>query len=204
MSALYDGLPRTVKPLVDHARKTHKNCHEKACMGYNRSMAKSSVSFVEGIHISFGDAATRRGLEQWYLVGTVEGEPFYLHYLGMGATNWAAKGQLTPTLRKRILAQFKKEVRGQKQPWLQEFETDLFATGSSPVQNAVTRAVIEFHKTAWRDRMLDDRDEDYIALRVPYADKDLAQAAGAQWRADKKIWVIHKKLDSGAVAQWMI
>lgn len=177
---------------------------KKCLAGYNRGMAKSSVSFVEGIHISFGERATQRGLEQWYLVGTIEGEPFYLHYLGMGATNWAARDQLTPTFRKRILAQFKKEVRGQKQPWLQEFETDLFATVSSPAQSAVTKAVIEFHKTAWRDRMLDDRDEDYVVLRVPYDDREKAKAAGAVWWHNQGVWAIHKKLDNGAVAQWMI
>ena len=168
-------------------------------------MSKSSVSFVAGIHVTFGDRATLKGLEQWYVVGTVEQQPFYLHYLGLGATNWGSKGMpFTPTLRKRILAQFKKEVRHQDHSWLQEFSTDLFSPSSSPEQRKITAAVVEFYKTAWRDKLLDDRDEDYVVLAVPYTERAEALAAGAVWWPHKKVWAIHQKLDHGAVSKWMI
>lgn len=167
-------------------------------------MSKSSVSFVEGIHISFGADATKRGLEQWYLVGRVDGQPFYLHYLGMGATNWASPEQLGTTLRRRILARFKQEVRGHAHPWLQEFETQLLAPTSDPQQRNIAAACIEFHRTSWRDRMLDDRDEDYVALQVPYDDREQAQKQGAVWRADLRTWMIHKRLLASAdVAAWL-
>lgn len=167
-------------------------------------MATSSVSFIQGIHVSFGAEAARRGLEQWYLVGYVEREPFYMHYLGMGVANWDAKIQLTPLLRRRILARFKATVRGELFPWLTEFSTDLFSKSNTPEQQILTAACLEFHKTAWRDKMLDDRDEDYVVLNVPYADRSEALATGAKWWHHKKMWVIHKSLDSGAVARWMI
>ncbi len=167
-------------------------------------MSKSSVSFVEGIHISFGADATKRGLEQWYLVGRVDGQPFYLHYLGMGATNWASPEQLGATLRRRILARFKQEVRGQTHPWMQEFVTTLFVPASDPQQQALTAACIDFYRTAWRDRMLDDRDEDYVALQVPYAEREQAQKQGAVWRADLRTWMIHQRLLASAdVAAWL-
>ena len=173
-------------------------------IGYNTGMSKSSVSFVEGIHISFGPDANKRGLEQWYLVGRVDGQPFYLHYLGMGATNWAAPEQLGTTLRRRILARFKQEVRGQTHPWMQEFSTKLFVPSNDPHQRVVASACIEFYRTAWRDRMLDDRDEDYVALQVPYADREKAQQQGAVWRADSRTWMIHQRLLASAdVAAWL-
>ncbi len=167
-------------------------------------MSKSSVSFVEGIHISFGADATKRGLEQWYLVGRVDGQPFYLHYLGMGATNWASPETLGTTLRRRILARFKQEVRGQIHPWMQEFVTSLFVPASDPQQRALAAACIAFHRTAWRDRMLDDRDEDYVVLQVPYAEREQAQQQGAVWRSEQRTWVIHRRLLASAnVAAWL-
>ena len=56
---------------------------------------------------------------------------------------------------------------------------------------------------AWREKMLDDRDEDYIVLNVPYNERKEALDAGAKWWPHKKVWVIHKTLDIGAVARWM-
>lgn len=180
------------------SRALHEERHNRLKLG----MSKSSVTFVEGIHTTFGEIATHRGLEQWHLVGRVEDQPFCLFYIGMGATNWQSPVTLTPTLRRRILAQFKKEVRGQKHTWLQEFEIDLFHKG--PAHDALTAACLEFHKTAWRDKMLDDRDEDYIVLNVPYADREKAGAAGCKWWAHHKVWVIHKTLDQAPVAQWLV
>lgn len=166
-------------------------------------MAKSTVSFVEGLHISFQELALNRGLEQWYLVGYVEGQPFYLHYFGLGVTTWDAPINLTQVLRRRILAQFKKEVRGQKQGWLRELE---FGNGTSigpALHDTLGAEATAFHTVVWRDKMLDDRDEDYIVLNVPYAQREEAQKAGAVWRGKEQVWVVHKRLDQRAVAQWI-
>lgn len=165
-------------------------------------MSKSSVTFVEGIHTSFGAIATTRGLEQWHLVGRIDGQPFYLLYLGMGATSWQSSAQLTPTQRRRILSRFKLEIRGQKHPWIQEFDVSLFEHG--PANEALTAACLEFHTRAWRNNMLDDRDEDYIVLNVPYADREKALLAGCKWWSHQKVWVIHKTLDQTPVAQWLV
>lgn len=123
-------------------------------MQYNGAMTKSSVSFVEGIHITFDEEATRRGLEQWFLVGYVEGKPFFLQYWGLGVARWEADGHLEPHLKKRILANFKKNVRNETPIWLIQYESDLFADNQKVSHNIATKATSEFYHIAWRQQML--------------------------------------------------
>lgn len=117
-------------------------------------MKKSSVSFVEGIHITFDEEATRRGLEQWFLVGYVEGRPFFLQYWGLGVARWEAVGQLEQRFKKRILASFRKNVRNETPSWLMQYESDLFADSRKVSHNIAKKAISDFYHIVWRQKML--------------------------------------------------
>jgi hypothetical protein len=60
-----------------------------------------------------------------------------------------------------------------------------------------------FHREVWRREYLNDREEDYVALKVPFAEKDAAKAAGARWEPMQKVWRVKLRADMAAFARWL-
>lgn len=71
--------------------------------------------------------------------------------------------------------------------------------GASKAQAIVTT----FFHEVWRDHYLNDRNEDYIALAVPFAEKDQAKALGAKWDWEGKVWQVEKQDDMTPFSRWL-
>jgi hypothetical protein len=143
----------------------------------------------------------------WMVIGRLEsGTPFLLHYHGYGVTSWDCAERLSVGLRRKILALFAETCRtvAVRPPWV-VFE-DLCELDRADDRAARERAgelFLTFHREVWRGEYLNDWDEDYVVLKVPFAEKDQAKAAGARWEPAQKVWRVKRQADLSAFARWI-
>lgn len=154
-------------------------------------------------HIRTDELKPRR---DWHIIGRLEDEtPFLLVYFG-GNANWYCESYLGDSLRKKILGRFREEVR-EANP-IPSFVTvhdvsDIDKTGLNNGSAAASEIAIPFFHDVWRAGYLNDRDEDYVALSVPFAEKDVAKALGAKWDGERKVWLVKRQADMSQFARWM-
>lgn len=166
------------------------------------------VSFETGLLIHRSISAWPRTDSHrldYFLIGKAGDTPFYLAYQG-GITGWWCQERLGDSLRKKILGVLREEIRyGEAMPsyivehdFRESDERDLDA--SSRAASAVERA---FFNDVWRGIYLDDHDEDYVPLAVPFAEKDEAKDLGAKWDAQERVWKVKRQEDMSAFTRWM-
>jgi hypothetical protein len=109
-------------------------------------------------------------------------------------------------LRRKILNLFAETCRtvAVHPPWVdfQDFST-LDATDERAASERAGQLCLTFHREVWRAEYLNDRDEDYVALKVPFAEKDQAKAAGARWEPMQKVWRVKRQADMAAFGRWL-
>jgi Domain of unknown function (DUF5710) len=143
----------------------------------------------------------------WMAIGRLDGKaPFLLTYQGVGLTSWESPERLNEGLRKKILGIFRETCRTPTvRPVWVEFHDLTEAEARDP--NAATERAADltmgFHRDIWRREYLNDRDEDYLELKVPFAEKDAAKAVGARWEPLKRVWRIKRQEDLSAFARWL-
>lgn len=141
----------------------------------------------------------------WWMIGRLEGgEPFLLSYADGGYTNWTCDAQLGSGLRKKILDGLRRDCREVDVP---PAIVEVIDVCSEPAGNAMAvteQAFLRFFNEVWRAKYLDDRDEDWVELSVPYAEKGDAAALGARWDPVRKKWLANqRKGDLSAFARWL-
>lgn len=153
---------------------------------------------------AFGGLQERR---DWLVIGRVGGStPFLLSYAGLGVANWWCEERLGDSMRKKVLRVFREEVR--QAGALPSFVAlhDLRDDDEKDFETSSRRAGEihgAFFKDVWRAGYLGDRDDDYVALKVPFAEKDAAKALGARWKSETRTWVVKRQDDMSAFARWM-
>ena len=167
-------------------------------------------SFETGICLwrSIPDIQGPRTRQQWWVIGRLEdGIPFLLSYLDGGVTQWDCAQQLGDGLRKRILNSFRETVRQAEAvpAWLSVRDVRPLDDTDFNAGCASAEAIIHaFFRDIWRAQYLDDHDADYADLVVPFAEKDAARAAGAQWDGVRKTWRINvKRVALATVSRWL-
>ena len=151
----------------------------------------------------------RRALHStfWMVIGRLEsGTPFLFHYQGSGFTSWECAVRLGEGQRRKILHLFAETCRtvAVRPPWV-HFH-DLSKLDLADEHQATARAgeaCLAFHREVWRGEYLNDRDEDYVALKVPFAEKDQAKALGARWEPMQKVWRVKRQEDMAAFGRWL-
>lgn len=147
-----------------------------------------------------------RDADAWCIIGRLEdGTPFLLHYC-RGVTFWDCTQQLGEGIRRKI-------IRLAKEQLLQAVPLPAFAKvhnlrplDMSDIQtsNQVAQDLSQaFLKEVWRAQYLNDRDEDYLYLQVPFAEKGLAKQLGAKWDGERKQWKVKRQADMSAFAAWL-
>jgi hypothetical protein len=170
----------------------------------------SDVRFENGIclvrrtpGLAGGEPRLRR---DWHIIGRLDDDtPFLLEY-SQAVTNWVCSETLGAALRRKILGKLREDIRRSQE--IPEFIVthDLTAFDDASIDLAASNAgviVAAFFRDIWRERYLDDRDEDYVALSVPFAEKDAAKALGAKWDAENRIWRVRKQDDMEPFARWL-
>jgi hypothetical protein len=141
----------------------------------------------------------------WQAIGRLEdGTPFLLMYSGCGMTNWFCSANLGDSLRKKILGMVRTDLRRANPPPSYITVHDL--TGEADWKVASSRAEqlsMSFFKDAWRSGALNDRDEDYVTLAVPFVEKDEAKTLGAKWDGAAKAWKVKLQADMTPFARWL-
>ena len=120
-------------------------------------------------------------------------------------TNWFCSANLGDSLRKKILGMVRTDLRRADPPPSYITVHDL--TGEADWKVASSRAEqlsMSFFKDAWRSCTLNDRDEDYIPLVVPFTEKDEAKALGAKWDGTAKVWKVNMQADLALFARWRL
>lgn len=140
----------------------------------------------------------------WYVVGRLAaGTPFLLMYAGSGMTNWTCDERLGEPLRRGILDLFRKEIRRADPPPACIAVYDLSKEPSDRVYNAQSAAIIEsFYRDVWRGEYMHNLDQD-VSLDVPFAEMDLAKAAGARWDPGAQTWKAKRQANMSPFARWL-
>lgn len=142
----------------------------------------------------------------YVIVGKLEsGTPFKLEYNG-GVTNWSCAEALGEGLRRKILERLRREVRfADALPvYMESHDLRLiFANDVAAARDAYHGLYMSFHNEVWRAKYLNDRDEDYVVLGVPYAEKDAVKALGARFDGTLRKWKVKKQSDMAAFANWL-
>ncbi len=151
----------------------------------------------------------RRAIQRytWLVIGRLNGKtPFLLTYQGFGLTLWDSPVLLSEGLRKKILTMFRLTCRSSsiRPAWVQfhDLSPEDILSGEAADEHA-RALMLEFHRDIWRHRYLNDRDEDYVTLNVPYAEKDSAKAVGARWEPVQKVWRVKRRKDMTPFARWL-
>src|ERR1700722_15972699 len=115
-----------------------------------------------------------RLVDQWNVIGRLEdGTPFYLNYQG-GVTHWTCEADLGDSLRKKILGMLREQLRRQSDA-IPAYITLHYFTEKESIESVDQKhaAILKaFFKDTWRAVYLNDRDEDYVTLTVPFVEKD--------------------------------
>lgn len=142
----------------------------------------------------------------WHIIGRLDdGTSFLLDY-NQAVTNWTCAVNLGDSLRKKILGKLREELR--RPATFPDYIVvhDLTAFDGENVDLGASKAatiISTFFRDVWRSRYLNDRDEDYIALAVPFAEKDQAKALGAKWDGENKVWRVKKQDDMTSFNRWL-
>ncbi|TXG96145.1 MAG: hypothetical protein E6R08_10250 [Nevskiaceae bacterium] len=141
----------------------------------------------------------------WFVIGRLEGGiPFLLKY--SDCDQFICNVFLGGPRRLLILAQFRKEIlhAGVKKPFIEVRDLrDLGAPNPDAEEAAVERIWREFKRKVWQEETLGEREEDFIPLKVPFAEKESAKSLGARWYAEQKVWKVHKSKDLRLFKRWM-
>lgn len=165
------------------------------------------VSFETGLlfHRSIPAFQYRAPRKDYFLIGKAGDVPFFLAYQG-GVTNWWCQERLGESLRKKILGVLREEIRYSESLPSYIVEHD-FRESDEQDLDASSRAASDvemaFFNDVWRRIYLGDRDEDYVSLAVPFAEKDEAKAMGAKWDAQERVWKVKRQEDMSAFGRWM-
>lgn len=143
-------------------------------------------------------------VNHWHVIGRLEdGTPFYLAYQN-GVTHWTCEADLGDSLRKKILGMLREQLRRPNgipaYITLHDFTEEESIESVDQKHAAIWR---DFFDGTWRRDYLNDRDEDYVTLNVPFAEKDAAKALGAKWDGAVKAWKVKKRPDMSAFSRWL-
>jgi hypothetical protein len=144
-------------------------------------------------------------VNHWHVIGRLEdGTPFYLAYQD-GVTHWTCEADLGDSLRKKILGMLREQLRRQSDAIPAYITLHDFTEKESIESVDLKHAAIlkAFFKDTWRAAYLNDRDEDYVTLTVPFVEKDAAKALGAKWDGAVKAWKVKKQPDMSAFSRWL-
>lgn len=150
-----------------------------------------------------GEPRLRR---DWHVIGRLDdGTPFLLDY-SQAVTNWVCAANLGSSLRGKILSKLREELR--RAATIPDFIVahDLTAFDDVNIDLGASKAfaiVSTFFREVWRDRYLNDRDEDYVALSVPFSEKNQAKALGAKWDGENAVWRVKKQDNMEPFARWL-
>lgn len=148
-----------------------------------------------------------RPRDYWYVIGNLsDGTPFFLAYELI--PSWISPKHLGEPMRRKILKEFKARIACAPHPAFIERHdlTGIADDNSDDPSSASQQALglyLAFFNGAWRAETLNDRDEDYVWLDVPYAEKDEAHALGAEWRGAEKKWRVKQPDDLSPFARWL-
>jgi hypothetical protein len=144
---------------------------------------------------------------EFLLIGrfTATGVPFLLDYRDGGLTSWWCEDRLADNLRKSILNRLRRTIRftGAMPAFVQTHDLRQSDAGDrEEALRVAERLHRAFFDKDWRADTLGDRDEDYVALNVPFAQKDAVKALGAKWNG--KAWLVNRrKQDMTLFHEWM-
>lgn len=153
-----------------------------------------------------GDGYPPRDVWHWWAIGRLDnGEPFLVTHTG--PVGWDSPAHLGDGLRKKILGRLRTDVRHATAPPAGFACHDLRAVDRQGLEvgRVAAGALVEaFRRDVWRARFLQDHDTDYVILNVPFAEKDAAKAAGAQWDPAQRTWKINAtKANPDAFERWL-
>lgn len=130
------------------------------------------------------------------LLGTLKDMGVF--YLSLGPVNhWESPVHLGLPLRRKILAAAK-ALLAAPPAWFEIRHMSEFDG-----EDALVTFIQRFHREVWRGEYLGDREEDYVVLAVPYAEKDEAKALGARWDPELKRWKVRREQLSEAFTRWL-
>lgn len=141
----------------------------------------------------------------WHLIGRLaDGTPFNLFYSNT-VTSWASPARLSAGLRKKILARVREEIRyaAALPPYVTEYDYTTRALTTHEEDAEFSEIFARWDREVWRGQYLGDREEDYLDLEVPFAEKDQAKALGAQWDGPRRTWRVHRSKDLQTFARWL-
>jgi hypothetical protein len=150
-----------------------------------------------------------RTVPVWMVVGRLAtGVPFFLQYQGQGTghTQWFGPTHLGDSLRKKILDRFRVDVRTAEPPPAFLVHQDLQALDARNLDEGNAEALRlsqAFFNGVWRAQYLNDRDEDWVSLNVPYAERPAAQQLGAEWHPLSRTWRVHTRQNLALFARWL-
>lgn len=170
-------------------------------------MAKlSNIKFKTGICIVRIFTENDRPIirQSFAMIGRLENNtPFLLNYTD-GLTSWSCADSLPLPLRRKILNTLRHQVRfTDNQPNYITYYDLQNITDFSESTKKSEEIYSHFFNDVWRNTYLDDRDEDYIDLIVPFAEKDKVKALGAKWNPVKKVCTVKNQPDMTPFHQWM-
>ena len=153
-------------------------------------------------------ASALRAQHHWFAIGRLEtGAAVLLSYQGMlGATTWMSPEQLGEPVRRKILRRFKEVLRDAPTPpaWLTVHDLQASDSRALTAGNKDAELISSaFLRDVWRAQYLGERDEDLVALAVPFAEKEAAKAAGARWNPELRGWCAKRTQDMSAFARWL-
>lgn len=81
---------------------------------------------------------------------------------------------------------------------------DLTDLHHDQLAEAISQQYHDFVVSRWRAATLGDREEDYVDLAVPFAQKDQAKAAGAKWDPGRRVWRVNlAQVDPDLFHAWL-
>lgn len=166
-----------------------------------------AVEMIEGLHarylVSSMTSSRLRVADHYLVIGRIGDQPFFLSY-DRGVTRWQSAADLDERLRRKILHVLRKELRHAPvcPGWCRFL--DLQGLPGLQAKQALGDAISSFARDRWRSAILGDRDEDYVDLAVPFAEKDQAKASGAVWSPSRKVWRVNLALyDRASFERWL-
>lgn len=161
----------------------------------------SFVSFIEGIcinvmvasDINYNDKKEER---HFYVIGYLDNKTsFMLCYIGAGITQWYCKERIGDALRRKILENFKSEIRSNDvlPSYIKYYD---FKEELSLLHNLA----MDFINKIWEQKY--SGKEPIIILDVPFEEKQEAQKLGAFWDGSIKKWCIEESKQA-ALSKWI-
>ena len=152
---------------------------------------------------------------RFHVIGRLEdGTPFYASWQAfLSVTSWNSTVTLGQGLRGKILRQIRAELADA--PTLpayavehdfrskQEDEALRCANFSALWDKEIEPHLLHFHNNIFVREYLGIREEDFVHLTVPFAEKDEVKALGAKWDGSAKKWKINIS-EKERFSRWII